>query len=148
MHSSAFSIPASPVAGCSCTIPANPTTPSLCALFIDLKLMRICLVWQMLLLQPRRLEEQQKAGLVQNSWTIRLLGLAAEAEVEGIAAVAGRVGRRPGGEGRATVCWPAWGAPLGCSLCSGSSLCSAVIAAYIAAQFSSVTAGTAFSRLP
>ena len=42
MHTSAGTIPASPVAGCSCFIPAIPTTTSLCAFLIAHKLMRIC----------------------------------------------------------------------------------------------------------
>ena len=41
MHISDGSIPASRVAGCSCTIPASPTTTGSCTLFIARKLMRI-----------------------------------------------------------------------------------------------------------
>ena len=41
MHISAGSIPASPVAGCSSTIPASPATTISCALFIARKLMQI-----------------------------------------------------------------------------------------------------------
>ena len=42
MHISAGSIPASPVAGCFCTISASTTTTGSCALFIARKLMQIC----------------------------------------------------------------------------------------------------------
>ena len=41
LHISAGSIPASPVQGCSCTIPASPTTTGSCALVIAGKLMRV-----------------------------------------------------------------------------------------------------------
>ena len=41
MYISARSITASRVAGCSCTIPASPTTTGSCTLFIARKLMRI-----------------------------------------------------------------------------------------------------------
>ena len=41
MYISAGSIPASQVAGCSCTIPASPTTTGSCTLFIASKLMWI-----------------------------------------------------------------------------------------------------------
>ena len=44
MHISARSIPAGPVSGYSCTIPASPTTTCLCALFNDARqLMQISL---------------------------------------------------------------------------------------------------------
>ena len=41
MHISDGSIPAGRVAGCSCTIPASPTTTGLCTLFIACRVMRI-----------------------------------------------------------------------------------------------------------
>ena len=141
------SIPASLVAFCSCTILATPTATGSCALFIARKLMRICpgMATQgrspdLPPPPPHRATTRPRpaaaaaASTARNSEPGPPPGPAAAAEAAHTAA--------------AGFCWanhffhPA----ANCSHApSSSSLCSAAIAAYTSAQFSSVTAGTTFS---